>query len=156
MEKSVETATNIFNKAKEIYDQVEQTSPELLLEVQQDDDKSIKNAYYFKNDMIRGAIIKEHSKWPNYTVQSTIKYINSTGDICAFAKVRIFKQFGEIELKGNRNGSFLSPDFMDIDFLYNPDRDMLAILKSYESSIYDIYNSITKDNVQAIKTYNLR
>ena len=98
MEKSMQIATNIFNKGKEIYDEVEKTSPDLILDIQEDDDKYKKTAYYFENDQIRGVIIKERGKWPNYTIKSTIKYKNCHGDFCGFAKVRIFKQFGEIVL----------------------------------------------------------
>ena len=169
MEENKKIAREIFEMAKEIYKKVEEDSPEIIIDITDDDDAYKRRCYYFENDELYGGIFQEETgfeydwkgvcmiprkKEPTYTIQSSVDYINSNGQPWAFAKVRILEKAGEIQIRGNRVGSCFYPNYKDTDFIKTPDEELPLVLESFKNSITTIHEEITKDCRGAVKTYD--
>ena len=171
MKKSKEIARKIFEMAKEIYKKVEEDSPEIIIDITDDDDAYKTRCYYFENDELYGGIIQEENgfdyewkgpcmiprkKKPTYTIQSSVDYINSNGQPWGFAKIRIFEENGEIQIRGNRVGSCFCPDYEDTNFIKTPDEELPLALDALKNNIISMHQSITQDCTNAVEQYDTK
>ena len=171
MEQNKKIAREIFEMAKEISKKVEEDSPEIITDITDDDNAYKTRCYYFENGEMYGGIIQEETgceyEWkgpcmipikkdPKYTIQSSVDYINSNGQLWGFAKVRIFEEDDQIQIRGSRVGSWESPNYEDIDFLKTPDEELAIVLDAFRTNISSIHQAITQNCRQAVKKYDTK
>ena len=80
------------------------------------DDEDKDEKYYFELPEIHGVILRNFNG--AYGIKAHVIYANKKGEQWHFAKVKISLGFkGNIEICGNRTGSWQQSDYYDTDFL---------------------------------------
>lgn len=152
-----QTAEQILDFSRRIFEKVEQNTPQMILKQPSQflDWEDNNSYYYFEYPKVDGAIIRKENG-VDYCVQSTVQYINTDGKPCGFAKIRIYEEDSKIKIKGKRTGYCFSSDCDDDDFSEKPDPDLPLVLETMKINLCALLDEIEKDTRIAVDTYDPR
>lgn len=145
----IQTASEILETANNIFVIVEQTSPEIFIELACD---APTQSFDFEDStFINGRIVKEGKAKKCYIVAG-IRYINREGKQWGFAKVKIFEDWNsKIQIQGKRTGSYSEEDYYNEDFLRNPDPELDLVLESMRNGILTMLEEMQKEPVETVR-----
>lgn len=146
-------AVCILELSKKIFEMNEEKNPQTIfkdkifliqhegISVERGDCKD--SSYYFDHPGTHGVIIRKENG--NYFIKALVRYINSKGEKRAFAKIRIYDDFGTIQIRGRRTGSWQMQDSDDDDFIKNPDDELALVLDSLKNSLWNMRDELNKN-----------